>query len=208
MMSLSFSLPIVVDELARQEILVGAFLIGVGLMYILMGLRLSRMLVAMSFGVVGFVLGGSLPAPDEARIAAGFLVALGLAGASLWVTRAAVAVLAGLWGGLATFVLVGKLGLDSQIALVAAGVMFAGAASMAFVAYHEIIALVTSLEGTLLFIGGLIIFMNQHPAFWHHMRSLLVGNSVFAPFLVLAGTVVGYYTQIAELQKKHAGRSA
>ncbi len=55
---------------------------------------------------------------------------------------------------------------------------------------------------------GLIILMNQSPVFWCHMRSLLVGNPVFAPFLVLSGTVIGYYTQIAELQKKHSGRSA
>jgi hypothetical protein len=71
-----------------------------------------------------------------------------------------------------------------------------------------VIALVTSLEGTLLFLGGLIILMNQSPVLWCHLRSLFVSNSVFAPFLVVSGTVVGYYTQLGELQKKHSGRSA
>lgn len=205
---MSVNIPFVVDELARQEVFVGAFLLAVGLMFMLMGLRLSRLLVALSFGVIGFVLGASVPAPQEARIAAAMIAALGMAGASLWVTRAAVAVLAGLWAGLASFVLVAGMGLDTQICLAAGGVTFAAAASMTFVAYHQVVALVTSFEGTLLFIGGLIALLNQSPVFWGQLRNLLVSTDVFMPFLILSGTVVGFYTQIAELQKKQAGRSA
>lgn len=205
---MSIDVPFVVDELARQEVFVGAFLVAVGLMFILMGLRLSRLLVALSFGVIGFVLGASLPAPPETRIAAGMVAALGMAGASLWVTQAAVAVLAGMWAGFATFLLVGKMGVDNQIALVTGAVVFAGAISMTFVAFHQVIALVTSLEGTLLFLGGLVALLNQSPVFWGHMRNLLVSTDIFMPFLVLSGTVVGFYTQIAELQKKQTGRSA
>jgi len=197
----------VVDELSRQEVLLGAFLLGVGLIFILMGLRLSRLLVALSYGVLGFVLGCSVPAPPEARIAAGFIVALGLAGASIWATRAAVAVLSGLWAGSLASSLVSAMGVEGQVAMVAGGVVFLAAASMAFVVLQEVTALVLSLQGTLLFLGGLVIVLNQSPVFWTHLRSLLVSSSLFGPFLVLAGTVIGYYTQIAELQKKHSGRS-
>jgi hypothetical protein len=202
------NLPGMVDEIARQELLVGAFLVVMGLMFLLLGLRISRMLVAMSFGVIGFVLGASVPGPQEARVVLGMLVALGFAGASLWVTRGAVAVLAGLWAGLVCFLFVSKLGLDDQIALVAAAVGFLGAASFAFVCLNELIALVTSLEGTLLFLGGMIVIANQNSQLWTHLRDLLVTNAVFSPFLVLAGTVIGFYAQIAELQKKQSGRSA
>lgn len=197
----------VVDELSRQEVLLGAFLLGVGLIFILMGLRLSRLLVALSYGVLGFVLGCSVPAPPEARIAAGFIVALGLAGASIWATRAAVAVLSGLWAGSLASSLVSAMGVEGQVAMVAGGVVFLAAASMAFVVLQEVTALVLSLQGTLLFLGGLVIVLNQSPVFWTHLRSLLVSSSLFGPFLVLSGTVIGYYTQIAELQKKHSGRS-
>jgi hypothetical protein len=205
---ITFNLPFIVDELARQEVVVGAFLLAAGLLFMLMGLRLSRVLVALSYGVIGFILGCSVPAPDEARIAAGMITALGLAGASVWVIRPAVAVLAGLWAGLVTFLLVSRLAaVDDQIALVAGAVVFAGAASITYVMLQEIIAIITSLEGTLLFLGGLIILMNQSPVFWSHMRNLLVSSTIFGPFLVLSGTVVGYYTQVAEQQKKSAGRS-
>ena len=205
---ITLNVPFIVDELARQEIVVGGFLLATGLLFMLMGLRLSRMLVALSYGVIGFVLGCSVPAPDEARIAAGMITALGLAGASVCVMRPAVAVLAGSWAGFVTFLLVSRLAaVDDPIALAVGGVVFLAAASITYVMLQEIIALVTSLEGTLLFLGGLIILMNQSPVFWTHMRNLLVSNAVFGPFLVLAGTVIGYYTQVAEQQKKSAGRS-
>lgn len=205
---MAINLPIMIDELARQEALVGGFLLAVGLTFMLMGVRLSRMVVALSYGVIGFVLGGSVPGPDEARIAAGMIVALGLGFAGLWLTRPAVAVLAGFWAAVAAFLLAGNLAADTQIALAAAAVIFVGAASLAFVVHKEVIALVTSLEGTLLFIGGLVIVLNQSPVLWCHMRSLFVSNTVFAPFLVMSGTVIGFYTQIAEHEKKQAGRSA
>jgi hypothetical protein len=203
-----FNLPMVVDELARQEVLVGAFLLAIGLVFMLLGLRLSRVLVALSFGVIGFVVGCGVPGPDEARIAVGMITAVGLGGASLWMVRPSVAVLAGVWAGVLAFLVVGMMGVDDEIALVAGLVVFAGAASMAYVMLQEVIALVTSLEGTLLFLAGLIIVLNQSPMFWMHMRNLLVSHSVFGAFLVLSGTIVGFYTQIAELQKKHSGRSA
>lgn len=198
----------VVDELARQEVMVGAFLLGIGLVFMLLGIRLSRMMIGLSFGVIGFVVGSGVPAPPEARIATGMIIAMGLGAASLWVVRPAVAVLAGFWSGLLAFLIVDHMGRDPEIALVAGGVVFIAAAAMSYILLQEVIALVTSLEGTLLFMAGLVILANQSPVFWLHMRSLLVSSSIFGPFLVLSGTIVGFYTQIAELQKKDAGRSA
>jgi hypothetical protein len=205
---LPFQLPSIVDEVARQELLVGAFLLATGLMFIFMGVRLSRMLVALSFGIIGFVVGASVPGPSESRLACGLIAAIGLGGASLWMVRPGVAVLAGIWGGLTAMIVMSGCGLTGDVAMVVSAVVFAGCASLAFVSFHKVIAMVTSLEGTLLFIGGFIVMLNQSPAVWIHLRGLLVGNPVFAPFLVLAGTVTGFYLQLTELQKKQTGRSA
>lgn len=198
----------VVDELARQEVVVGAFLLGIGLVFMLLGIRLSRMLIGLSFGVLGFVVGFGVPAPPEARIATGMIMALGLGAASLWVVRPAVAVLAGFWAGLLAFMIADHMARDPEIALVAGAVVFIAVVATSYILLQEVIALVTSLEGTLLFLAGLVVLANQSPVFWLHMRSLLVSSSIFGPFLVLSGTIVGFYTQIAELQKKDAGRSA
>ncbi|MBI4581138.1 MAG: hypothetical protein HY718_15650, partial [Planctomycetes bacterium] len=146
--------------------------------------------------------------PEDVRIALGMVVALALAIPSLWATRPAVAVLSGMWAALATILLLDRLGVDDQVTLVAAAVIFAGAASMVFVSMKEMVAVVTSLEGTLLFLAGLIVLVNQNPLVWAHMRNMLVRNPIFAPFLVLSGTIIGFYLQIAEFQKKQAGQSA
>lgn len=204
----TINLPGAVDELARQEPLVGLFLLAVGLMFLLMGLRLSRMVIGMSFGVVGFLVGASLPGTDETRIITGMFLALVLGGASLWARRASVAVLCGLWFALIGVMAADRMNFELQINLTIAAIMFGLGVSLAILMMSEMTAMVTSLEGTLLFVGGLIVIANQTPAFWMHLRGLLVDNSFFGPFMVISGTVIGFYAQMAELQKKQSGRSA
>jgi hypothetical protein len=204
----TISVPSMVDELARLEPLVGLFLLAVGLLFMLMGLRLSRMVIGMSFGVVGFVVGASLPGTGETRVVLGMLLALVLGGASLWARRVATSVLTGLWFALVGALVVGDMGLDTQITLVAVAILFACGASLAIVLSSEMTAMVTSLEGTLLFICGMIVIANQAPTFWGHLRSMLVSTPILGLFAVFSGTVIGSYMQIAELQKKKTGRSA
>lgn len=205
---LSWNLTSVIDEVARQEPLVGAFLVGTGLVFILMGIRLSRMLMALSFGVVGFVLGASIPGPMEGRVAIGMVGALALGAASLWTARVSAGVLCGMLGAAVGSLFVGQLNLAPEVAWGVVAIFFVAAASFAFVSLNEVIALVTSVQGTLFFLGGFVILCSQNSLAWSHLRGLLVSNSVFAPFLLLAGTVIGFYTQTAELQKKQAGQSA
>jgi hypothetical protein len=122
--------------------------------------------------------------------------------------RPAVAVLSGLWAALVGILVANKMGVDGQVALVVGAVMFAAGASMAFVMLQEVVALVSGLEGTLLFVGGLIVVLHQSPSLWSHMRDLVLNNPIFGPFMLMAGTTIGFYMQIAELQKKQTGRSA
>ena len=184
------------------------FLLGVGLLFMLMGLRLTRMLVGLSFGVVGFMVGASLHSSGpEVRVALALVFALAFTVVSLWVPRPSIAVLSGLWAAAGGMLMVGSSGSDGQVQLMVGAVLFAAGASLAFVVSQEMAALVTSIEGTLLFVGGLIVIANQSPALAAHLRDLLVTNSIFGPFLLLSGTIVGFCTQIAELQKKQTGQS-
>lgn len=202
------SLPSILDELAHQDLVVGLFLLGTGLMFMVVGVRLSRLLVALSFGVIGFVLGGSIQTSDLARLGLGIVIGLGLSTASLVIVRPGVAVLTGLWFSILALIVMDGLKADQRLSLGIALLAFGVAVSLTYVTFNEMIAFVTSLEGTFLFIGGLIVFLNQSPALWHHVRDLLVNSPIFAPFLVLAGTTTGFYLQLAELQKKRVGRSA
>lgn len=202
------SLPSILDELAHQDLVVGTFLLGTGLMFMIVGVRLSRLLVALSFGVVGFVLGGSIETTDLMRLGLGIVIGVGLSLASLVVVRPGVAVLAGLWFSVLALVVMDELGAEERFALGVALLAFGAAVAMTFITFQEMIAFVTSLEGTFLCIGGLVVFLNQSPGLWTHVRSLMVTNPIFSPFLLLAGTTTGFYLQLAELQKKRVGRSA
>ncbi len=204
---LPISLPSVLDKVAHQEVVVGAFLLGCGLMFMIMGVRLAPLMVALSYGVIGFVVAACTPLPDMAKVMLGLALGGGLAAGSLFVLRPAVIGLAGLWVALAVMTMLGGAGLQDQVVIACAAVGLIGGCSLGVIMKDEAIAFVTSLEGCLLLIGGLAVLANQNPTLWHHLRDLLVNNAIFAPFLVLAGTTTGFYLQLAELQKKRVGRS-
>ena len=58
-----------------------------------------------------------------------------------------------------------------------------------------------------LFLSGLVIFLSHHSGVWGLFRALMLDTPFFMGFIVLSGTVIGFYLQIAEMQKKQAGTS-
>jgi len=203
----SLDLPGVLDVLAGQELLLGVFLAGTGLVFMIFGYRLYRPLVAISFGVVGFVLCSLLPGPMELRLGLGFLGAVALGAISTFFIKASLATLAGTWMAYVAILLSGLFEVPLEAKLTVAALAFGGAVSLSLIMYHEVTAFVLSMEGSLLLIGGMVIFMNQSPIFWSHMRDLLVSNPIFAPFVLVTGTVTGFYWQMSEQRQREAGTS-
>lgn len=199
------SIPAMLDELASQDLVLGLFLVGVGLIFMIMGVRMFRALVAISFGVVGFVLGGSLPGTEISQIGSGLAVALVLAVCSIFFLKVAVSVLTGGWGGLAAMHVATQMGFSPEFCWIAGGIAACIGISLTFVMFQEMIAVTTSLEGALLFMGGLIVFVSQSPSLWAHFREMLTGNVIFGPFLIASGTVFGFYLQLTEVRQKESG---
>lgn len=205
---LNFDLRMALQLLEGRELMLGLFLSGVGLVFIILGLRVFRSLVSVSFGGVGFVFGLMVPldTPWCWLAAACGAVALGVVSARFM--KASVAVLAAGWAALVTLIAVTPLGLTDEMVLVASVLAFGAVISLTFIMYYETIAAVMSFEGTLLFLSGLVVFISHQPAVWTHLRELFVDSPFFGPFAVLAGTVTGFYLQVAEMQKKEVGTSA
>jgi hypothetical protein len=197
-----------VENLSNQGMIVGLFLAGAGLAFMLLGIRIFRALVVVSFGVIGFLLGIGLPLSEElARLGCGLVAATGLAMAAAWAMKPAVAFLAGGWSGFIVMGLMYKVGATDQVAYVLGIFAFIVAISLAYIAFHEIVAFVTSLEGSFLCVGALIVFFSQSPTLWAHLRTMLVNTPTFGAFLILAGTVTGFYLQLADLRNKDMGVS-
>ena len=209
------SLRIVLESLQGRELVLGLFLIGTGLVFMILGARIFKVLVVISFAAVGFVLGSSLPFVLGSRlpldgvmqVTLGIVGAVGLAVASTFLVKVAVAVLAGGWSGLVMAAVAPRLGVGDQLTLVLAALAFAAVVSLTFILYHEIIAAVMSFEGTLLFLGGLVIFLSHHSVIWGHIRATMLDTPFFMGFVLLSGTVTGFYLQMAERQKKQVGTS-
>ncbi len=204
---LTLSLSGVLDDLAGQELFIGLFLCGAGLVFMIMGGRIFKSLIAVSFGVAGFVIGHLLPVSELAQIVCAFGCALALGLLSLYAVRLSLAALSGGLALLAMLGLLSQFGLDPRIELTLAGMVAVFILSLTFIMYAEVIALTTSFEGAVLFLGGLVVFLAQSQTVWGHIRGLLLENGVFLPFLILSGTVTGYYLQIAQSREEASGVS-
>jgi len=203
----AFSLQAFLNTLERQDLVLGLFLLGIGLVFLLLGLRVFKALIMISFGVIGFVLGASLPSAEGLRLVCALLAAVGLALASTISLRVSVAVLAGAWSGVLAMGLLLWLGVGEPLTLLFGIAALVLAVALSLIMYQEVIAYVTSLEGALLFLSGLIVFLSQSRPLWGHIRGLLTDNLIFAPFLMLAGTVTGFVFQLGDLRQKQTGMS-
>lgn len=204
---MSSSMRMLIEELERQDPVLGLLLIGTGLVFVIIGARIFRFLLAISFGCVGLVLGAALPLDPFWQMLAGVAAGVGFAIASVFLVRLGVAALAGGWFAAAAMMVADYLRAGDAVVLIIGGLAFLGIAALSFVLYFEVIAAVMSFEGALLILAGLAICLSRYSAMWYHIRSLLLETPALVAFLVLAGTVAGYYTQIAERQKKQVGTS-
>lgn len=205
-----FGLPTLVDLVAlveRRELVLGLVLLGAGLVFMLLGCRLVKVLIAVSFAGIGLLIGLNLPLASPLPLLCGLAGGVGLAVASTFIAKISLAVLGGGWAGYVVMVVLAQGGVSDNAALFAGAVLFLLIGSLAFVLFEQIVAFVTSLEGALLFTGGLVVFLSHSARAWPHIRSMLTESPLFGPFLVLAGTVTGFYLQLTDVRKKQTGAS-
>ena len=197
-----------IDTMERLDLGLGVLLIMAGLVFIVVGGRIFKVLLTLSCGTVGFVACfAALPWETLPRVLAGVTVGIGLGVASGFLVRSALTLLAGGWAGLVLGTLGSTFGVGDAAEWVLAGAAFIVAVSLVFIYYQEVIALVMSFEGTLLFLSGMIALLSRVPVLWTPIRPIFQDAPLFSAFAVLAGTVTGYYLQIAEMQKKKLGTS-
>jgi len=201
------SLRAVLQSLEGQDAILGMCLLGGGLVFMILGAHIFKCLVGISFAFVGMAACSFLPIDIVLRIALGIVAGGALAAASAYFSKMSVAILAGGWTVLLVAMLAAYLQVSDNMMLVLATLSFATAVSFTFVVYEEIIAILMSFEGTLLFLSGMVVFLSHYSRVWGYFRSLMLETPYFMGFVMLSGTVIGFSLQIAELQKKRSGMS-
>lgn len=201
------SLRVVIQNLEGLDLLLGMFLLGAGLVFMVLGFHMFKTLVALSFGIIGFSFGCCLPIDVMFQLSLGIALALVLAAASIYFVKMAVATLAGGWTATVTFLVALQMHVRDELTLTLSILVFAAVVSLTFVLYQEIIAAVMSFEGTLLFLSGMVIVLSGNSRLWGYFRALMLDTPLFMFFTLMSGTVIGFYLQVAEMQKKHTGTS-
>jgi hypothetical protein len=204
-----FSVPSINDMVLnceQQHVAVGILLLAVGLVFMILGVKLYRALIPISFAAVGFAIGVNVPLSEIGQWACAGVCAVVLGVLSSYVTRLSVALLAGGWTGMFAASLAVTFGLQPLISLGIGAVFLVAVASLALSLYNQLIAYVTSLQGAILTVGGIVAFLH-HFAFWFSLRSIFVEYTFVPPFFVASLTVMGFYLQLAETRQLESGMS-
>lgn len=197
----------ILDWLAGLDLGVGLLLGFAGMIFLVYGWRIPRFLMAISFPFVfagvGIMLELALPILFVLFIVGAF-------GGSLLAIKAnrfAIALLAGVWA--ATLIIGGFLRIDATegVILVAALLGFSSVTAMAVTSPGTSVAFVSSVEGSLLVIGGIVVVIATSTSWYQYVQDAFINNPIFLPFLILVGIATGYYLQIAAIQENKSGMS-
>ena len=191
----------------------GLMLALAGLVYVVMGWRVVKVLLVLNGvglgGVLGVQLGwtafGSSGFWPIAFALAG-AVLLGTAAASMF--RLAATFCAALAGGFVGALMVGLFIPRPDVQLVGAIVGLLLAGSLVFVAFEQIVIVVLSFQGALMTVSGVLVALSQETGFLRSFREMAIKGSLLIPFCVIALTVIGTCLQLAGLRGGGSGRSA
>jgi hypothetical protein len=190
----------------------GVIFIVVGLVYVLLGWRIFKVLLILNCAGFGATLGAelgwavfgeSLFWPLVLGLVGG--VALGAAAGSLF--RLAATLCAALVGGFVGAHLAGLFSIAPDMHLVGAvaGALLTG--SLVFVAFEHIVIVVLSFQGGVMAVAGMVLATSQETGFLRYFHEMATRSSLVAPFCIIALTVIGTSLQLGGLRSGGASRS-
>ena len=190
--------------LRRSDALIGVPLVLGGLALMLMGWRLWKVCVVISFALIGVGVGSAWAGDDENQWIYALACGLALGAASLRPAKHAVAVLGGLIGSsLIMYVLVDKHITGTTLWLIGAAV-FIGASAMAYLNRRMVVIAVTSVLGAGLLLSGIVAFLMASPRLYGTFSSMATNSLIVVPFFILVPTVMSCFYQIADVHKNQA----
>jgi hypothetical protein len=205
-----FSTRFWLEWLRMQPPTIGLFLAMGGGLFMFLGLRMTRVAILLTGGLLGLVSWTMLTHLVHLPIgmSAAILLALvvGLGGLSQISLRISTAIFGGLLAAFAVGGMISWANLSHDLAFIAAVVAALCVASLAFVLQEHVVIFTTSLEGSLLLVGGVAIMLNASGGWFAAFRDAALTNPIFIPLTVTAPAVIGFCLQLASFREKDAGR--
>jgi hypothetical protein len=189
-----------VDQAMSTGPLLAACILMAGVIILLLGWRLSRLVAVLDFSLFGTVVGAGLTAGTDAQWLSAGIGAVAFGVLALWMDRYSELVACGIIAGLVAAVVSGILAPPLAAVLLVTGVAFSCSMAMTCIAQRQASAVMTAVQGGLLAAFGLAACMACSGGMWPEVRQVLNQYS-FAPALFLLAPIgVGMMFQLASIQ--------
>ncbi len=187
------------------ESLMGLPLAAAGVVLMVLGWRVWKISLAVTFGLVGYGVCNALVKAGDDQL----FYAIG-SGVMLMVLSGvfadyAVAAAGGLIGATVFRGVLGGFGLHGSALWVGLGLAFVGFTALSCINRRKVATVITSFQGAVLLVAGMAALVSKQPELAAFFRGSADGSKIFLPFIVLVPTVVGSFLQAADIRKTEAG---
>jgi hypothetical protein len=198
-----FRVQTVIDSLWEQVTtlswLQAVIAISFGMVYLLYGWRIFRVMVAICFGLVGLFAGIKIGSRFGSEILGGIIGLSALAGASIPLMRWAVSLLGAISGGIITSGIWYAFELPERYMPAGALIGIIAGGMISFIVFKVAVMLFTSFGGGILIITGLLSLFYHYESIQNPptetVRTMLYNHHWFLPVLLMAPTLIGIIVQ-------------
>ncbi len=198
-----FSMQIVLDSVWEQVTtlswLQAVIAISFGVVYLLYGWRIFKVLVVICFGLVGLFAGIKIGARFDSQILGGIVGLSLLAGISVPLMRWAVSILGAIAGGILAGGLWYAFELPEKYILAGAIIGIVAGGMISFIIFRIAVMLFTSLGGGALIVTGMLALLYHYESIQEPptetVKAMLYNHHWFVPALLLAPTFIGIILQ-------------
>jgi len=173
--------------------------ISFGVVYLLYGWRIFKVLVMICFGLIGLFVGIQLGSKFEKELLGGIIGLFLLAGVSIPLMRWAVSMLGAVAGGILSGGVWYAFELPQKYIWAGAIIGMVAGGMIAFIAFKVAVMLFTSLSGGALIVTGMLALFYQYEVLQEppteNVRQMLYNHNWFMPVLLLVPTFIGIVVQ-------------
>jgi len=173
--------------------------ISFGVVYLLYGWRIFKVLVAICFGLVGLYIGIRIGGQFDLKILGGIAGLILLASVSIPFMRWAVGMLGAFSGGVLTGGIWYAVGLPERYMLAGALIGIIAGGMISFIVFKAAVMLFTSFGGGILIIIGMLSLIYHYESIQSPptatVKALLYEHHWFVPVMLLAPTIIGIIVQ-------------
>jgi len=186
------------EQVTSLHFLEAVTFISFGAVCILYGWRVFKMLVVISFGILGLALGinlGGRIQGDNSQIWGGLIGLGALAAVSVPLMRYAVSILGALAGGILTAGLWYAFGLTESYIWAGALIGIIAGGMISFIIFKVAVMLFSSLTGSGLIVTGVLALLYSYPQTREQVQHLFFDNKWFLPVALMIPTAIGILLQ-------------